>query len=131
MWRYLLLWLPMLLLAVANGALRELTLRRRLGELRAHQLSTLLLLVLLALYIGGVLRVWPPTSPGEALAVGSLWLGLTLSFEFLAGRYLSKQSWRRLLADYDLRAGRLWALVPLWVLVAPLLFQRWQPYWQR
>lgn len=126
MWRYLLLWLPMLLLAVGNGALRELALRRRLDELRAHQLSTLLLLVLFALYIGGVLRVWPPASPGEAGGIGLLWLALTLAFELLAGHYLSKQSWHRLLADYDLRAGRLWALVPLWVLVAPLLFQRWQ-----
>ncbi len=129
MWRHLLLWLllwlPMLALAVANGALRELALRRRLDELRAHQLSTLLLLVLFAVYIGGVLRVWPPASPGEAGAIGSLWLALTLAFELLAGHYLSKQSWRRLLADYDLRHGRLWALVPLWVLVAPLLFQRW------
>lgn len=126
MWRYLLLWLPMLLLAVANGALRELALRRRLDELRAHQLSTLLLLALFAVYIGGALRVWPPASAAQALAVGLLWLGLTLAFEFLAGHYLSKQSWHRLLADYDLRAGRLWALVPLWVLVAPLLFQLWQ-----
>jgi hypothetical protein len=124
MWKYLLLWFPMLLLAVANGALRESWIRKHVDELRAQQISTILLLLLFAVFSWAVVRFWPPASPGQALAVGLLWLGLTLGFEFLFGHYGSGLSWSRLLADYDLRAGRLWVLVPLWVVAAPYLWFR-------
>jgi hypothetical protein len=124
MGRYVLLWIPMLLLAVANGALRELWLRRSFGELRAHQISTLILLLLFAVYIGAVVRLRPPASPGQAFTIGLVWLGLTLAFELLFGHYVSGQPWNALLRDYDVLAGRLWILIPLWVLVAPALFFR-------
>jgi hypothetical protein len=67
--RYLLAWFPMILVAVANGALREAWLAPRLGEHAARQVSTLLLIALFA-------------------------------------------------------GCRLWALVPLWVAVAPYFFFR-------
>jgi hypothetical protein len=124
MWKYVLLWCPMVLIAVANGALRELGLRRLAGELTAHQISTVLLLVLFSLYTWLVLGAWPPASARQALAVGLLWLVLTLAFEFLFGHYGAKKPWSELLHDYDLRAGRLWALVPLWIAVAPSLLDR-------
>jgi hypothetical protein len=120
----LLLWIPMLGIAFANGALREGWIRKHAGELRAHQISTVLLILLFAVYIWIVLRVWPPASSGAAFAVGLMWLGLTLAFEFLFGHYVSGLPWSTLLRDYNLLAGRLWALVPLWVLVAPYLFYR-------
>jgi succinate dehydrogenase/fumarate reductase cytochrome b subunit len=46
---------------------------------------------------------------------------LTLLFEFSFGRYQG-QSWNAMLAEYNLLKGKLWALVPLWILLAPLLF---------
>jgi hypothetical protein len=125
-WKYLLLWLPMVLIAFANGALRELWLRKITGELRAHQISTVLLVLLFAVYIWIVVRIWPPSSVGQAFAIGVMWLGLTLAFEFLLGRYVSGLSWNAILRDYDLLAGRLWVLVPLWVAVAPYIFYRLQ-----
>ena len=51
MGRYLIAWFPMILIAVANGALREAWLVPRLGEHAARQVSTLLLIALFALYI--------------------------------------------------------------------------------
>jgi len=127
MGKYLLLWFPMILIAIANGALRETWIRKHVDELRAHQISTLSLLVLFALYTWVVVRVWPPASPGHALAVGLLWLGLTLGFEILFGRYVSGSSWSTLLNDYNLLAGRLWVLVPLWLAAAPYLWFRLRP----
>jgi hypothetical protein len=121
--KYLLAWIPMVAIAVANGALRELWIRKHAGELRAHQISTVLLLLLFSLYIGFVVRLWPPESARQALAVGLLWLALTLAFEFGLGRS-SGRPWSALLRDYDLLAGRIWVLVPLWVAVAPYLFYR-------
>lgn len=57
-------WLLMLLLAIANGAARDLCYGQYLGELTAHQLSTIIAAVLL----GGVMRAYvrrypPPRGP--------------------------------------------------------------------
>jgi hypothetical protein len=40
------------------------------------------------------------------------------------GRFVSHLSWRRMLEEYNVLAGRLWALVPLWVALAPYIFYR-------
>jgi hypothetical protein len=122
--RYVLAWVPMVLIAIGNGALREAWLAPRLGELHARQLSTVFLLALFAVYIWAVTRIWPIRSSRKAVAIGAVWLALTLVFEFALGRFVSGLSWREMLAEYDLTAGRLWVLVPLWVAIAPFLFYR-------
>lgn len=124
MGKYVLAWLPMLLIAVANGALREGWIRKHVEELRAHQISTVLLILLFAVYIWFVVGLWPPASAGQALAVGILWLVLTLAFEFLFGHYVGGSSWSKLLEDYNLLAGRVWIFIPLWVAIAPYVFYR-------
>ena len=126
MTRYLLAWFPMIPIAIANGALREAWLLPRLGERQARQASTLLLIALFSLYFALVFRSWPIDSSRVAMRVGVMWLGLTLAFEFLLGRFVSHLSWRDLLNEYNLVAGRLWALVPLWVAMAPYVFFRLQ-----
>jgi hypothetical protein len=122
--RYLLAWLPMVGIAVANGAFREGWLVPQFGERQGRQASTVLLVVLLVGYIAAVIRIWPAASSRHAAAIGGLWLVLTLAFEFSLGRFVSGLSWREMLAEYDLPSGRLWALVPLWIAVAPYLFYR-------
>jgi hypothetical protein len=114
----------MVAIAVANGAVREGGLRHWLGEGPARQVSTLMLLGFFALYMAAVFRLWPLDSPAQALGVGAMWLVLTLAFEFTLGRLVSQLSWPELLAEYNLFAGRLWVLVPLWVAVAPYVFFR-------
>ena len=42
----------------------------------------------------------------------------------MLGRFVSGLSWREMLAEYDLASGRLWALVPLWIAVAPYVLYR-------
>jgi 2-hydroxy-6-oxonona-2,4-dienedioate hydrolase len=126
--RYLAAWLPMVFIAVANGALREAWLSPRLGELRGRQFSTLLLLALFTAYMAVVFRAWPIDSARQAAALGLAWLALTLAFEFLLGRFVSGLAWREMLAQYNLAAGRLWALVPLWIAVAPALFFVYSSY---
>lgn len=116
----------MVAIAVANGALREAGLKRRLSEPRARQVSTLLLLFFFAIYLAAIFRLWPLASAQQAVAVGALWLVLTLAFEFALGRFVSQLAWRRMLAEYNLFAGRLWILVPIWIAVAPYLFYRCQ-----
>jgi hypothetical protein len=123
-WRYGLAWLPMVLIAILNGILREKTYGRLLSESRAHQVSTLTGILLLGTYIWIVTRFLGFETLTQAVLVGALWLGLTIAFEFLFGHFVAKHSWSELLADYNLLAGRLWPLVLLWVAIAPALFYR-------
>jgi len=122
--KYCLAWPGMMLLAITNGGLRDLLYQSRLGELAAHQLSTVLLLLLLAGYFRMLAIRWPLSSASQAWTVGVAWLVLTLSFEFGFGHYIAGHSWNRLWAEYNLLAGRVWLLIPLWVLVGPALFRR-------
>lgn len=121
MGRYLAAWIPLVLIAVANGALREAWLAPRLGQRHGRQVSTLLLLALFGAYLALVFHLWPIASARQAAALGAAWLALTLAFEFLLGRFVSRLSWREMLGEYNLAAGRLWALVPLSLAVAPAL----------
>lgn len=121
MLKYFIAWFPMLLLAVTNGALRDLVYKKFTGELLAHQLSTISLLVLFTVYIGFVVKTYPPASQMQAFLAGLLWLFCTLVFEFGFGLYLGKNI-GELLNDYNLLKGRIWIFIPLWLLVAPLIF---------
>jgi hypothetical protein len=114
----------MVFIAIANGAARDLGYGREMGELAAHQISTLTALVLFSLYIWLILRRFPPRSTAHAASIGALWLGLTLSFEFLFGHYVAGLPWGRLVSDYNILAGRLWMLIPIWLALAPLVYLR-------
>ncbi len=122
--RYLLAWLPMVVIGIANGVLRETTYGKRLPELRAHQVSTLTGLVLFGLYIWWLSLLWPLRSAKEAVVIGLVWVVLTLAFEFSFGHWVAGHSWRRLLADYNVLAGRVWVVVLVWIGIAPFLFYR-------
>ena len=80
--RYVLAWIPMLLIAIVNGALRQLVFAKEMPELRAHQLSTAIGSVLIGLFIWIVIRIWPPHSARQALSIGFMWLAFTVVFEF-------------------------------------------------
>ena len=59
-----------------------------------------------------------------ALAIGGIWLALTVAFEFLFGHYVMGHPWSRLFHDYNLLEGRLWVLVLVWTFIAPYVFYR-------
>ena len=116
---WLLAWLGGPLIGIANGTLRELGYKDRVGERTAHQISTGSAIALFAGYFELLARLRPLTSTREALQVGAAWLALTIAFEFGFGRLVAHTSWDELLADYDLRKGRLWPLVLAWILLGP------------
>jgi hypothetical protein len=124
MWKYVLAWFPMVAIAIANGVVREAWYGKYLSELAAHQISTLIAVILFGVYIWFILRIWGPASAAEAIRIGLLWLAMTVPLEFLFGHYVAEHSWERLLHDYNLLAGRVWLLVLVWVTVAPYLFFR-------
>ena len=125
--KYAFFWVGAVVLAIVNGTLREKVYGPRLSELAAHQLSSLLAIVLFGLYLYVLSRIWPFESAAQALQVGVLWLVLTVLFEFIFGHYAMGHSWARLLNDYNLAAGRLWLLVLAWIAVAPWVIHRIAP----
>jgi hypothetical protein len=120
-WRAFGVWLVILVLANLNGAVREAWLIRPLGLVAGRALSTILLSAVVFLVTWLTIGWIGPASRGDAVRIGVLWLVLTLAFEFLIGHYVFRQPWAALLEDYDLSRGRIWVLVLLVVLTAPLL----------
>lgn len=119
--RALAVWGLLLVLAVLNGGVRDTWLSPVLGDTIGRAISSVLLALLIVLATCLTSRWIGPTTPGQAMTVGALWVGLTLGFEFGVGHYGFGKSWPELLADYDLLRGRIWILVLLATFVAPML----------
>jgi hypothetical protein len=122
--KYAVAWLLMPIIGIINGTIRQYAYSNALGELRVHQVSTVTGIFLFGLYIWALTLLWKIRSSAEAIAIGLIWLTLTIAFEFLFGHYVMKHPWSRLLHDYNLFEGRLWVLVLLWVTLAPYVFHK-------
>ena len=116
----------MVLIAIANGAVREAWYGKHVGELQAHQISTASGVLLLGVYIWVVIRILRPESSAQALIIGLMWLALTVAFEYLFMHYVAGLPWVRLVHDYNVFAGRVWVVVLIWVTTAPYVFYRLQ-----
>jgi len=98
---YIASWPGMVSLAILNGLIREKVYGPSMSELSAHQLSSLIAIILFGLYIYGMTVLFAIRSGGQALLIGGIWF-----------------------VDYNLLAGRVWLLVLLWTTIAPYLFFR-------
>jgi hypothetical protein len=106
--------------AVLNGMFREAVLLPRMGRTLAHAISTILLcLVIIA--IGWPATAWAaPRTIQDAWIVGTLWLVLTLAFEFGAGHFIFGRTWEELLGEYNVLAGRIWIVVLIVTFMTPI-----------
>ena len=120
MWlRAVLIWVLLVGLAILNGTGREALLSPRLGATAGHLVSSVLLAGLICFTAWPTIPGIAPGTARRAWAVGVLWVGLTVAFEFLAGHYAFGHAWPKLLADYNILRGRVWLLVLATTLVAP------------
>jgi hypothetical protein len=117
-------WLGGVGIGVVNGVAREATYGRRVGERTAHNVSGLTAVAAFAGYFAVLQRRWPLASEREALQIGGRWAVMTVAFEFAFGRLVAKQSWRELLADYDVAKGRTWPFVLAWIGIGPAVMRR-------
>jgi len=108
------IWISILVLAVANGWLREAVLTPSLGRTAGLLLSgSLLSLVILAVAYASL--PWlGAESTAELITAGSIWLILTLAFEIGYGYLIQGKSWPAILQAYTFHDGNLWPLV-LWI----------------
>ena len=122
--KYMIGWLPLVVIAILNGILRQVGYSKLVGELTAHQISTLTGIILMGLYIWWLTGFWKIESSGQAVAIGLIWLGMTVVFEFVFGHYVMGHPWKKLFHDYNLLEGRVWVFVLIWTTIAPLLFYK-------
>ena len=118
-------WLVLAVLAVLNGILRNYAYGPLIGEQAAHVLSSLIFIgVVFAVTYVFLRLVRLDYGLADLLVVGAAWVVMTVAFEFLFGHYVAGHPWPRLLADYNVLKGRVWALVLLAVFLGPLVMGR-------
>jgi hypothetical protein len=117
-------WLGFAVLAVACGAVRVKLLEPLIGPGTAHILGTLAVCALFLLLIGRFVAWTSERETLRLLLLGGVWTAMTVAFEFGFGHYVMGHPWERLLADYNLFAGRIWLLVLLTMGLGPVLVAR-------
>ena len=115
------LWLAILVFAMLNGTLREKLLVPSLGSFPALLLSGILLSG--CIFVVALLAApWYGRLPSaQWLALGALWLAMTLAFEFGFGRLVQHKPWAEILEAYTFKGGNLWPAVLVVVLISPWL----------
>lgn len=122
--KYFLAWFPVVIIAFANATIRQVVYARYFDELAAHQLATLTICILVGIYVWVLTGFLKTQSPKQAIAVGLMWLVLTIAFETLLGRYVLDNLWSQVLRDYNLSEGRVWPMFLLWLAVSPYVFYK-------
>ncbi len=117
---YTLWWTGLMVIGILNGVLRVMTYQKHMPEIRAHQFSSFTGIIFFGVAVYILDRIWPVESGRQAIMIGLVWFGLTILFEFGFGHFIMKHPWKKLLHDYRVDKGRLWLLVVLWILFAPL-----------
>jgi hypothetical protein len=119
--RAVVVWVMFILAEILNGVLRTLFLAPAVGDFRARQIAVIpgsiaiLAISLLTIrWIGARRR-------GELIAVGFLWLALTLVFEIALGFFVFDYSWQRILSDYNVFNGGMLPVGLLVMTLAPLV----------
>ena len=124
-WRASLTWMLIILAETVHGVVREIFIAPVLGDLRARQLGVWVGCVLIFIIAWLTARWVGARSRRTQLAVGGLWVVLTLIFELALGRALGA-SWERILDDYNPARGGFMILGMAFLFFAPMLAARWR-----
>ncbi len=117
-------WAGILVLAFANGALREFLLIPWLGRPAALVFSGSLLSVVVFVVTLLTIRWIAVATDGQALSVGVLWLVVTLVFEFGFGARVQHKPIPELLEAYRFEGGNLWPVVLVVICFSPFVARR-------
>ena len=122
--RSVITWFLFVPIAIINGFIREKVYKPRIGDLAAHQLSTvfaiLAFLTFTYVMLGDRLSEVPTLT---ALLIGLMWMLMTITFEFGFGYFVEHIRWEILFEDYNLLKGRVWGLMLLTILITPYIIK--------
>lgn len=113
-------WIVLILAEILHGIARGVLLVPHLGEFRSGQVGVFTGSCIILLIAIAAVRWLGASRFSQFVAVGILWVVLTVAFEVLFGRLVIGATWQRLAADYDLPHG---GLMPLGLVV--LLLSPW------
>lgn len=118
------IWTGIVVLAVANGLLREYVLVPAAGTVAGFIASGVFLSLGIFLVAFAATPWYGRLGARQWWFVGAFWLVLTLIFEFGLGRLVQHRSWQDLLQAYTFADGNLWPLVLVVTLISPWLAAR-------
>ena len=118
------IWFILAVSAIVVAAFRVGVLLPALGEQTAHQLGTILYLIVQFVIIFFFIKKMKIKKTKTLFGIGIFWVVITIIFEFIFGHYVMGHPWQKLFADYNLFNGRLWILVLVNNLIAPLISRK-------
>ncbi|MCC5940011.1 MAG: hypothetical protein JJU37_00570 [Balneolaceae bacterium] len=124
--KYTFAWFGMMVLAIINGSIRDFIYGPMISEQAAHQISTITLILLFAVWFRFLTLRWPIKSSKQAWKIGTIWLFLTLVFETSMGLFLTGQTLSDIIQQYNILTGNLWVLIPFWTFIGPRVFFSFQ-----
>jgi hypothetical protein len=122
-YRALVAWFLIIVAETIHGVLRQLLLVPVVGDLRARQLGVLIGSLIIFAIAWALARWIDARSLRAQLAVGGVWVLLTVCFEYTLGRLLGLTT-ERILADYDVARGGFMLFGLAFMLLAPALAAR-------
>ena len=121
--RALAAWAAIIVLESLHGTLRQLFIAPRIGDLPARQLGVVVGSALIFVVAVAFSRAIGATTTRQQLAVGFVWVVLTVAFEVALGAALGL-SRERILSDYDVTSGGYMGFGLAFELLAPLIAAR-------
>lgn len=123
-WRAFLVWLMIICVESVHGALRQAFLAPLIGDFPARRISLFTGMLLIFLIACIFIRWIRAENAKHLFAVGFLWAGLTLVFEFALGFLVLGYSRERVFEDYDLLRGGLMGFGIIFMFFVPYLAAR-------
>jgi len=115
-------WFLFMILAIFNAIIRDELYKPKVGDLIAHQISTIIFVTIIFIVTYFLLRISNLNlNDNEAVIIGSIWLVFTILFEFIVGHYIFGNSWDKLIEDYNILKGRIWILVLITTFFTPYI----------
>jgi hypothetical protein len=122
--RALAVWVVIIVAESLHGIARVVFLQPRVGDFKVRQIAVFTGSAMILAIAGASVRWIGAARVSALLRIGLLWLGLTLGFEILLGRFLMRYSWEKIASDYNILKGGLLPIGLLVLTISPLLAAR-------
>ena len=119
--RSIVVWLVIIAAETVHGILRGLLLVPLVGDLPARQIGVVIGSILIFIVAFLFVRWIAAKTTSQRLAVGLLWVVLTVVFEIGLGRFVLDLPWDRIIEDYDVTRGGFMGLGLLFMAISPIL----------
>ena len=114
-------WLVLLFFAIINGLFREKILTPLLGIQFSLPLSGIIFLLIMFLITLIFIPLFGKADVSIYFTIGSLWVLLTLGFEFVFGHFVAGKNWLEIIQVSNIKKGDLFLFVLIVSAISPWL----------